>query len=76
LREMIQDKSEDLDWKFCYGLVGNIVDFVLRFGGIKDLFVSADNIIIGEEGSFYLNHFSTVGIELIKFDKYIPKADF
>lgn len=76
LREMIINKDPRLTPDFCLDLTKAIVDFIFMYGGIKDLFITTENIIVEDCGSFYLNYFSFVGLELLKLKKYVTKTDF
>lgn len=73
---MILNKDERLTPKFCFDLTKSIVDFIFMNGGVKDLFITTENIIVDDCGTFHLNYFSFVGIEFIKLDKFVPKSDF
>lgn len=46
------------------------------YGGVKDLFITTENIIVEDCGSFHLNYFSFVGLEFLKMNKYIDKHEF
>ena len=46
LREMILRKDERLTSQFCFDLSRAIVDFLFLHGGIKDLFITTENIIV------------------------------
>lgn len=38
--------------------------------------ITSENIIIEDSGYFHLNYFSFVGLQFVKFDKYITRAEF
>jgi hypothetical protein len=63
---MILSKDKRINSLFCRGLSKNIVDFILRDGGIKNLFITSENIIVEDYGRFHLNYFSFVGLEFVK----------
>jgi hypothetical protein len=73
---MIISKDERLTTEFCFDLAKSLVDLVFMYGGVKDLFITTENIIVEECGAFHLNYFSFVGLEFIKLKKYVSKADF
>jgi hypothetical protein len=63
---MILNKDERLNEEFCLDLVAEIVDFLLIGHGVKDMFITTDNIIVEDTGFIYFNYFSLVGLEFIK----------
>ena len=63
---MILNKDERLNGEFCLDLVAEIVDFLLMGNGVKDMFITSDNIIVEDTGFIYFNYFSLVGLEFIK----------
>jgi len=76
LREMIINKDERLTPDFSFDLTKTLVDLVFMYGGVNDLFITTENIIVEDCGTFHLNYFSFVGLEFVKFKKYVLKADF
>lgn len=76
LREMIINKDERLNPEFCLDLAKSLVDLIFMYGGVHDLFITTENVIVEDCGTFHLNYFSFVGLEFIKLKKYVSKADF
>ena len=62
-----------LDKEFCKDLVGNMVDFILWGGGVKDLMLTTNNIIVEDSGQMSFNYLSMVGIDFFRLEKYISK---
>ena len=73
---MIIDKDSRLNDDFCKDLVGSLVDFVLGAGGINDLIISTQNIIVEDSGLIHLNYFSFLGIDFFRLGRYISKEEF
>lgn len=73
---MILRKDERLTSQFCFDLSRAIVDFLLLHGGVKDLFITTENIIVEDSGAFHLNYFSFVGLQFVKLRKYVNRAEF
>ena len=50
-----------------------MVDFLFTGGGVKDLMLTTDNIIVEDSGSFHLNYLSFTGIDFFRLERYISK---
>jgi len=59
---MILSKDNRITPLFCRDLSKTIVDFILRDGGVRNLFITSENIIVEDFGKFHLNYFSLVGL--------------
>ena len=53
-----------------------MVDFLFTGGGVKDLMLTTDNIIVEDSGSFHLNYLSFTGIDFFRLERYISKEEF
>ena len=73
---MILNKDDRLTSQFCYDLSRAIVDFIFLNGGIKNLFITTENIIVEDCGAFHLNYFSFVGLEFIQLGRFVSRSDF
>lgn len=73
---MILRKDERLTSQFCFELSRALVDFLFLHGGIKDLFITTENIIVEDSGAFHLNYFSFAGLQFVKQRKYVNRAEF
>jgi hypothetical protein len=70
---MVLHKDKRLTSEFCLDLAGAIVDFILNQGGLKDLLITSENIIVEDSGLFHLNYFSLVGLDFFRINRYISK---
>lgn len=59
---MILNKDKRLTEDFCLDLVAEIVDFLLMGNGVKDMFITTENIIVEDTGFIHFNYFSLVGL--------------
>lgn len=73
---MVIHKDTRLNDDFCLDLVGSIVDFILGGGGVRDLLITSENIIVEDSGLLHLNYFSLVGIDFFKLGRYISREEF